>query len=525
MRRILYALTGLMALALIVAIAIQFDPRPSFDPVRYAREAAELDRIAAQQARQQALEPLELGLAVIWRVGALVAFGGVCWWLWSLASLHIDSRRIRLAYSLPDEAGRLPIHLADEGTARDALAAYHVTQLAAAQRPQLHTLNYAPRYTGGSSTITPELCPASPVAVPSFANLLDAGKIGRGPDGRALPIILGVDARTGAELAGSWLDLYSCAVGGLSGSGKTSTSVYLLAQAALHGSRLVLLDPHAGNAESLASRLAPLSSSMICRPAESPREMRDSLDLVADELARRSAPGAGYVRGSAPIVFVADEFAALQRGELAEPLAELVESLGTEGRKFDIYGLICSQVWSSGRAGGTPLRDSLASAYMHRLRPAQARMLSGLTAADLPDDLLSLPAGRAYMLSTSGELRPVAIPHVADTDMARVAAMLTPSVTPSNTPAPVRRIGFRTVAPEGASEGAPEGVGRSPLQAHQEAVNLTPEEARIVAAFLAGTTVSDLAAELAGGKRSGAGYIEASRRVAEILRTALRGQQ
>lgn len=214
----------------------------------------------------------------------------------------------------------------------------------------------------------------------------------------------------------------------------------------------------------------------------------------------------------------ADEFAALQRGELADPLAALMEALGQEGRKLDLFGMICSQVWSAERAGGTPLRDSLASAYIHRLRPAQARMMSGLTSADLPNDLFSLPKAHAYLITTAGELRPVIIPQMTSDDVARVAAMAggaAPSVPTSER----RPIGFR---PEVGSEVGSEVGTRAPLRPRPDAEKLTPEEAEILAAFLAGKTVTDIAAEMSGQK-GGEKYQKAARRISEVLRKALEG--
>ena len=60
-----------------------------------------------------------------------------------------------------------------------------------------------------------------------------------------------------------------------------------------------------------------------------------------------------------------------------------------------------------------------------------------------------------------------------------------------------------------------------PLRAHQDAPKLTPEEARIVAGFLAGKSPSDLAAELSVGRKAGDAYQRAAKVVAAALRKAL----
>jgi hypothetical protein len=512
---------------------------PTYDPVRAAAEQRQL-LIA------DALTPLDLLLAAAWRVLPLAVVVGllVITGAWAVAALA----RFR-QFARPDARGQLPVLLDRQDAAVAALGAYHQAAITRASiAPVPHSVSsststhyaphvvehYAPRLDYRAeqhgAVALPGAEPASTlpgVSVPTFAQLLDAGRVGRGQ-----PLVLGFDRDTGAELAGSWLDLYSCAVGGLSGSGKSWTAVFLASQAALYGARLLILDPHAQHPESLSMRLAPLRRSFVCAVADTPRAMQAAVELAAHELQRRIASG----QRATPWIVLADEFSSLQRGELAEPLAALVEGIGQEGRKLGLYALVCGQVWNGSRAGGSELRDSLASAYVHRLRPAQARMLTGLTADDLPGDLLDLPAGTCYLLSTAGDLRPVVIPAMTPADVARVAGLLdaapnreehTPPSAPSSPPSATSPIGFRTPSPatsgEGAPEGAPEGATAAPLRGRSNAAQLTAEEAQIVAAFVAGKSVKALAEQLNGGSSGGDGYAKAARRVADILRRALGG--
>jgi hypothetical protein len=247
----------------------------------------------------------------------------------------------------------------------------------------------------------------------------------------------------------------------------------------------------------------------VCDVASDPPQLRAAVDLVAAELARRKAQkGSGE-----PWLFIVDEFSTLQRGELAEPLSKLVEGLGQEGRKLGIYAMVCGQVWSAARSGGTELRDSLASAYVHRLRPAQARMLTGLGTNDLPTDLLQLPAGTAYLLDTGGDLRRVTIPHMSAEDVTQVAQLLGSASRPPSTPRP---LGFRPQRVEGVREGA----SAVPLPPHPNAAEWTPEEAAIIAALRSGKTPGEVAAGLAGST-GGRKYQEAARKVADVIRRAL----
>lgn len=523
--RPLFTLAGLLLaalLALALAGAIAGSAGERFDPVRYAREQAEAERIARDAEIAATLQPLDLAMAAAWRVlplgVALLAVAGAGAW-GSLALIRFRRER------WPRDNGLLPVEAVQLATvAPQALGAWHAArQLEAQQQPVPHTITYSPhaayhnRVDGAGIPLAPALQP--PGDLPSFRALLDAGRVGQGR-----PMLLGLDRTTGEPVEGSWLDLYSCAVGGLSGTGKSWTATFLLAQAALQGSRLLLLDPHADNPESLTSRLGPMRARFVCEPATTPAEMLAAVKLARGELDRRKA--GGYARGSAPIVVVADEFAALQRGELADPLAELVEALGQEGRKYDLFGMICSQVWSAERAGGTPLRDSLAAAYVHRLRPAQARMMTGLTSADLPDDLFTLPQGVAYLVTTGGDLRPVVIPRMEAGDLGRVAELLggvSTSAAASAAPSEGRPLGFRPPAPgSGAGSGIGSDTPRPTSSASGSAGSPSAEDARILALFLAGKGVAEIAEELAGQK-GGRRYTEAAARVAEVLRRALAG--
>lgn len=502
-------LAGAVALVALAAVVGAFTPAP-FDPVAYERQ-----QIAIERAR--AIAPLETFAAGVLALvpAALAVLALLLLAAWGSAAL------IRFHYERrPDGRGLLPVGVGQlyEVSPR-ALGAFHAArQIEAGRQLVPHTLTYSPHNapridyradSGGAALLPADDAPALG-NVPTFAQLLDAGRIGRGN-----PLLLGYDAE-GKPVEGSWLQLYSTAVGGLSGSGKSWTATFLAAQAALYGARIVLLDPHAADEQSLARRLAPMRSRFICEVASEPGTMRAAVELVAGELARRKVGKRGE-----PWLFIADEFTALQRGALAEPLSALVEALGQEGRKLGLYGMVCGQVWSAARAGGSELRDSLASAYVHRLRPAQARMLTGLGSDELPGDLLQLPAGSAYLLDTSGDLRRVTIPLMRPADVERVAGLLegpAPSEAASEAPSRSRPFGFRPARVEGASEGTLEAA----LPAHQEAGTWTPEEAAILAALQAGKTPGEVAAELAG-TTSGRRYQEAARRVADIISRALGG--
>jgi len=517
----------LLALVLVSTVVSTLDRVREPNATELARRDAEIARLDRAQQLAEDLYWLDRLVAACWRVVPLVAVvGGLAF----VAARAAAYARFRRTYADPSPAGLLPVELADQATARAALAAYHGARLEDARRAVVPvvpaTLTYSPHYShrqDAAALLPGDVAPALAAAVPSFAQLLDSRRVGQGN-----PMLLGYDAATGAPVEGSWLDLYSCGLGGLSGSGKSWTACYLSAQAALFDTRIVLLDPHAAHAESLAARLSPLAGRFVCATAESPREMLAAVELVAEELRRRKAGARG-----APMLFIADEYSALQRGELADPLGQLVEALGQEGRKLGLYALVAGQIWTGSRAGGTEVRDSLASAFVHRCRPAQARYLTGMTAADLPGDLLELPAGTCYLLNTAGEFRKVTIPQMGAADMGRVALLLdgNAAAAPASTAGPgPRPLGlYGPAGNEHAARPWPgPGLDSGPAQAGAAPripMPIDAEATRILARFAAGASIHEIACELASTPNPGDRKYKAARtQVEQLLRAIAQGR-
>lgn len=459
----------------------------------------EVDRARLEAARQLApaqvtATALVFGLATLGALLFVAAWGGA-----ALGRFRGERK--------PDKLGRLPVPVAHLGQASvAALAGFHQAQIEAARRP-LPSHHYAPHITltnhrndSGGIPQLPSLQSADSVAVPTFSALLNDGKIGRGSG-----LLLGFQS-SGEALYGAWRDLYSTGIGGLSGSGKSWTAANLVAQSVLHGARVVVLDPHGADEESLTARISPLAASFVCDPARDEGAMRKSVQLVLDELTRRVN---GH-QARTPWIVVADEFSSLQRGTLADPLARLLEALAQEGRKLNLFGLICGQSWTATRTGGTELRDSLASCYLHRLRPAQARYISGLTADDLPDDLLELPAGVAYLLDTKGDLNRLTIPRMVATDMATVGARLATSSSPDN--------------PDGKPDGSLLVANPKQATSASQSHAVDAEAVRALALFRDGHDIASIVATLRGVRSNeGRRYQTAVTEVQALMRQALTG--
>lgn len=455
-----------------------------------------------------------VGLALLLGLAALVAA------LWRavglLGALVARVRVIRAPGDTPLDVGALQAPGWGK-LAGDALAAHYGVQATwAAQSGYRNLHTYAPHVVCREGPRAPPAPPAAPPlpAAPSVRQLLDAGDVGRGR-----PLLLGIDAATGEPIRGSFKSLYSTGIGGLQGSGKTWAAALLLAQSAAHGARLVLCDPHAGDSESLAARCAGLAPAFLCEPARIPSDILAALRLAHDELQRRKAGAPERW----PLIVAIDEWTSLLRGELGDDVPRLVEAFTTEGRKLNIHAMPMAQRWDKPAAGA--LRNTLASAYAFRLRPDEVRMLTGLRAASLPNDTLTLPPGSAYLMTTAGELRKVVIPVMTEADVSALGVQATHPAT--NGAPPPRVFGFRPPPAEVARKPAgsrPESKPESKpevISAASQRPVLDPEAARIVALFLAGKDIPAIIAEVYGST-GGRAYQEKRVLVERMLRDALK---
>ncbi len=479
------------------------------DSLEFSRQQLELQqqRAAAERAEQRAtaLEPVSRFASFTWY--ALLAVVPVL-----AVGVALDAylqRRKALVY--PNHAGQLPVPRAtvERGelvdAMKEALGAFHVAQISAAQRPVLPShFTYSPRITQPNvAGMLPsrETEEHSGITVPSFRDLLDRGQVAQGA-----PLILGFTQS--GPLTGSWRDLYSSAVAGVSGSGKTTTIRFLACQSALHGARFIVIDPHADTGDdSLAATLSPLQHAMLCEPAGDDSSILQAVKLVRSRLDARLHGD----KERSPIVMAVDEFTRCMRSSvIADELASLIEAIGQEGRKLGVYAMLAGQVWTAERAGGTPLRDALASCYVHRIKRRQANFL--LQLGDELPETLTLPTGAAFLYRTSGEIEEVRVPLTTAADVEHVASLLQPLPTARYTttidvePEPIRSEPVAALA-----------VGDSmPLPAHSKALNARSERVREL--VRAGTSQKDILRDVWGITTSGgAQYTRAAAELRQVL--------
>lgn len=539
-----FIIAVLVLLVLIGGVAIYFSPDAQEQREHALYVQSEHDRLALEAAQQQAqiqaqraqtLAPVVTGvqtslIVVIALVAALAVAAGAMFCFLFLAR--------RLVLVRPNAQGVLPMplvgfdRLAEQSGA--SIGLFHAANIQRAiHQPGQTPASFAPHITysphherhGLPDSVAgqPLLDLDQVLGVPTFAELLDQGRIGRG-----MPLLLGVDEQ-GQEVSGSWLDLYSTIVSGLPGSGKTTSQRFLACQTALQGARFVVVDPHAGAADdSLAATLQPLSRAFLCEPASDDKAILSAVQLVADIGERRVK---GKDTSTYPVILWLDETTKLlSRSTVAGPLAKLIEGIAQEYRKKSVFACASGQIWSASRTGDdSALRDSFASVLCHRMKRSQARLLIPTEEAQTVE---RLGTGQAVLWRTSGETSVISVPNTTAQDVQRVAGLLTDSgstlATLLATPvANVKPVWSHFVATSVAiaKPDSSQMVANDEwlYTASQSEKGTSPEAARAAALFLDGASLAEVVRELRSvGSNEGGRYQKALNEVQELLRDGLR---
>lgn len=451
-------------------------------------------------------------LAIFWRE----------WQIFSVAYPYVADMLRFMVFAAPIALGvgygvaRLTVY--ERRNQHRYIQAEHIERLTLAQRSQglpttVQSLSYHDSHKELPAPPPPLALPEPQVAplvqVPTFAQLLDGGQIG---PGRSL--ILGY--ADGQAITGDWNQLYSCGVGGMTGSGKSWVIAFLAGQSAAAGARIILIDPHAGDPESLSNRLAGLSPSFMCDVASTPSDIESALKLASSKLDNRRA-GRG---GNWPILLICDEWTSMLRGKLGDLLTATALDFAEQGRKYGCFGILGAQAWQVDAAGA--VRDRLASHYILRTRGDQFRYQTGLRSGSAPEDTLTLPPGRAYLLSTRGDLQRVTIPQMTHADILRLGTLVD---APARSPA---KFGF--VAPthalspitaSAATQRQHHGDTRVTSGQQVTTASQSPEAARALALLHDGKDLPAIVLELRNVRpKEGRRYMTALADVTDLIRQA-----
>lgn len=497
--------TAFLLLIIVAAgLALLFGNRSTTPAAEYidpavstARRAAELARLDRERATGD-FWTVAIPAAAVILFGLLIAF--IVIRLWMMISRHNHNQRVEVtevaaaAVLIPaDERGNYPVLKTPGGVITTTPGNIPILQ------PQ--SIHYAPHYalprhdapptlTSNFDASTPAHAnPSRALTVPTFAELL----AGREIDLTGNSILLGFNLETGQPQRGKWTDLYSTGIAGLSGSGKSTSTRFLVAQAALAGSRLMVCDPHgaSGERDTLAATLAPLSDHYLIEPAITDRDIQLTLKSAIRRVTDRAN---GRDADRTPIVLIVDEMMHLMRQpEIATELEIALEVISQEGRKFGVFAMAISQQWKYDQIR-TTTRDSFASFLVHRSR---RNAVSSLLSADELREVEQLPVGQAFFYSTKGEITPLQIPFTSGQDLEQLAAQLK------------------------RARSGNEVVTSPQIDVIPASANITATEARIIDLFRADKNITEIVKEVYN-VTGGAKFTSASKEVQDVLRKVIR---
>ena len=207
------------------------------------------------------------------------------------------------------------------------------------------------------------------------------------------------------------------ALGGKSRTGKTSRTVYYLAQAALNGWKLVVCDKHGGGGkqDALLAKVGILENSFLLPAAVNQVDINRRIQQVYTIGKRRldNQDAARY-----PVLLIVDEFTNLILNDwLTDATLEQLMSIANEHAGVNIHVLIIGHDWSAscvGKERGAAFRRITTHRIAHRLDAAGAQFLlpsgMGKTAE-------GLQLGQALFVDESGEPILVDAPLLHDEDL------------------------------------------------------------------------------------------------------------
>lgn len=216
-------------------------------------------------------------------------------------------------------------------------------------------------------------------------------------------------------------DVRSIAVSGIQGFGKSVTLACIALQAVLNGFRLIVVDPHANNEESITYKLRGVVNSIVQQADGS--GLIEVLSMVWDELKRRKTPN--QVQGS-PWMVVMDELPAMVRENRGQKEYKTIEdsilAIVDEGRKYGIFLVAGSQRWKQNAVGAADIRQAFPAQIIHRNAPTEAMILMACPANEA-QKVLHLQKGYAYINDSTDIMVPTSIPYTTEEDGFSVARM------------------------------------------------------------------------------------------------------
>jgi hypothetical protein len=224
-----------------------------------------------------------------------------------------------------------------------------------------------------------------------------------------------------------WDNIGLCGIAGISGSGKSSTMRFLLAQMALGGTGIFLADGHGKiGVDNLAHTTTPLASAFLAPVAT---DVDAAVDLIhAAAIVAHNRRNGKDKDIHFRVAIVIDEYISIMR-QLDEDrraeIVEIMETFATDYRKTNVKMFVAAQNWKEDFIGSAAIRQSMNATVLHRVSPDDVRLFQIPTS--LKREVTQLRVGHAFILQQVSDPVKVYVPKITQDDL-RAIAHLVPQV-------------------------------------------------------------------------------------------------
>lgn len=198
---------------------------------------------------------------------------------------------------------------------------------------------------------------------------------------------------------GEWDNLNIIIVLGMSQSGKSNTLLFIAIQALLLGMEVTVCDGNSTKSRSISAMISPLRGKVKIATSDD-----DIHGAVADYIMELNRRKNGEVRDFKPTVLIFDEWT-----EKADEFADDIETLIRQGSGYNMYVVISGQLAQQSRIGSTALRNSIQSAFVHRIPAQESKKILPLPKHHTLTD--QLPTGYMLMKDKQGRVSRLYVPH------------------------------------------------------------------------------------------------------------------
>lgn len=205
------------------------------------------------------------------------------------------------------------------------------------------------------------------------------------------------------------------AICGKSGSGKTSTIRFIIAQMLLNNTQVIVCDPH-GNAgtQSLADGIDPIKH-LLAMPIAITLEDRITAFRLVHKILRDRIEGKDT--NNQKICIILDEatshFLECSK-EQHDEFSRFLLSLTNEGRKKNISCYMLSQNWKNDLAGSRSIRSSITHVLFHRTSEDEVKLFVPAMPTNVRRTISTLPVGYMYVYPFMTKL---SVPYISKDDL------------------------------------------------------------------------------------------------------------